>query len=114
MRLHWKRGLVFNQYSGSRVDEADFVEVDNDTLYALTDSRLSIVRGFSEMNPELLDQITVETMGQTAGMYLHGDRLTILSDNMPNVTCEIISWKTWGMATYSWSATDCNCDSRCQ
>ena len=61
------------------VDEADFVEVDNDTLYALTDSRLSIVRGFSEMNPELLDQITVETMGQTAGMYLHGDRLTILS-----------------------------------
>ena len=35
------------------VDEADFVEVDNDTLYALTDSRLSIIRGFSEMNPEL-------------------------------------------------------------
>ena len=61
------------------VDEADFVEVDNDTLYALTDSRLSIVRGFSVMNPELLDQITVETMGQTAGMYLSGDRLTIIS-----------------------------------
>ena len=61
------------------VDEADFVEVDNDTLYALAHGRLSIVRGFSEMNPELLDQITVETMGQTAGMYLYGDRLTIIS-----------------------------------
>ncbi len=61
------------------VDEADFVEVDNNTLYALTDNRLSIVRGFSEMNPALLDQITVEAMGQTAGMYLHGDRLTIIS-----------------------------------
>jgi hypothetical protein len=61
------------------VDEADFVEVDNDTLYALADGRLSIIRGFSELNTELIDQITVETMGQSAGMYLYGDRLTIIS-----------------------------------
>ena len=61
------------------VDEADFVEVDNDTLYALAHGQLSIVRGFSESNTELLDQITVEKMGQTAGMYLYGDRLTIIS-----------------------------------
>ena len=61
------------------VDEADFVEVNNNTLYALAHGRLSIIRGFSESNTELLDQITVETMGQTAGMYLYGDRLTIIS-----------------------------------
>ena len=61
------------------VDEADFVEVDNNTLYALADGRLSIVRGFSESNTQLLDQITVETMGQTAGMYLYGNRLMIIS-----------------------------------
>jgi hypothetical protein len=61
------------------VDEADFVEIDNDTLYTLAHGRLSIVRGFAQAQPELLDQITVETMGQTAGMYLYGDRLTILS-----------------------------------
>jgi len=68
------------------VDEADFVEVDNDTLYALADGRLSIIRGFSELNTELLDQITVETMGQTAGMYLYGNRLTIISRQHANMS----------------------------
>ncbi len=65
------------------VDEADFVEVDEDTLYALADGELSVIRGFSEASPELAGQITVEALGQTAGMYLFGDRLTIISRHHP-------------------------------
>ena len=61
------------------VDEADFVEVNEDTLYALADGELSVIRGFSEASPELVGQITVDSLGQTAGMYLFGDRLTIIS-----------------------------------
>ena len=61
------------------VDEADFVEVDEDTLYALADGELSVIRDFSEASPELVGQITVEALGQTAGMYLFSDRLTIIS-----------------------------------
>lgn len=65
------------------VDEADFVEVDEDTLYALADGELSVIRGFSEASPELVGRITVEALGQTAGMYLFGDRLTIISRHHP-------------------------------
>ncbi len=61
------------------VDEADLVETDGDTLYTLAGGRLSIVRGFAASAPELLGQVDVDASGLVAGMYLHGDRLTIVS-----------------------------------
>ncbi len=61
------------------VDEADLVEVDGDTLYSLAHGRLSIVRGFADATPELVSQIDLNTSGRIAGMYLFGDRLTIVS-----------------------------------
>ena len=68
------------------VDEADLVEIAGDTLYSLAHGRLSIVRGFAEVTPELVSQVSVTENGQTAGMYLFGDRLTIVSrDAQPTI-----------------------------
>ena len=68
------------------VDEADLVEIAGDTLYSLAHGRLSIVRGFAEVTPELVSQVSVTENGQTAGMYLFGDRLTIVSrDARPTI-----------------------------
>ncbi len=61
------------------VDEADLVETDGDTLYALSERRLSIVTGFAEDQPRLIGRFDLDSPGQVAGMYLAGDRLTILS-----------------------------------
>ena len=61
------------------VDEADLVEVDGDTLYALAQGRLSVVQGFAETAPELVSQIDLTGSGRVAGMYLFGDRLTVVS-----------------------------------
>jgi hypothetical protein len=63
------------------VDEADLVEVDGDTLYSLARNRLSIVRGFADAAPELASQIDLAANGRVAGMYLFGDRLTIVSQD---------------------------------
>ena len=59
------------------------VEIAGDTLYSLAHGRLSIVRGFAEVTPELVSQVSVTENGQTAGMYLFGDRLTIVSRDAP-------------------------------
>ena len=68
------------------VDEADLVEIAGDTLYSLAHGRLSIVRGFAEVAPELVSQVSVTENGQTAGMYLFGDRITIVSrDAQPTI-----------------------------
>lgn len=61
------------------VDEADLVETDGDTLYTLVGGRLSIVRGFADGALELVSQVEVDAVGHVAGMYLHGERLTIVS-----------------------------------
>jgi len=61
------------------VDEADLVETDGDTLYALSQRRLSIVTGFAGGQPRLIGQFDLDSPGQVAGMYLADDRLTILS-----------------------------------
>jgi hypothetical protein len=61
------------------VDEADLVEVDGDTLYSLAQGRLSVVQGFAEAAPELVSQIDLTGSGRVAGMYLFGDRLTVVS-----------------------------------
>ena len=68
------------------VDEADLVEIAGDTLYSLAHGRLSIVRGFADVAPELVSQVGVAENGQTTGMYLFGDRLTIVSrDVQPTI-----------------------------
>ena len=78
------------------VDEADLVEVAGDTLYALAHGRLSIVRGFAEATPELVSQISVAETGRTAGMYLFGDRLTIVSREIqPTMASLTISGSPW-------------------
>jgi hypothetical protein len=61
------------------VDEADLVEVDGDTLYSLARGRLSVAQGFAEAAPELVSQIDLTDSGRVAGMYLFGDRLTVVS-----------------------------------
>ena len=61
------------------VDEADLVEVAGDTLYSLANDQLSVVRGFAEATPELVSQISLAETGRPSGMYLFGDRLTIVS-----------------------------------
>jgi len=61
------------------VDEADLVETDGDTLYTLSDRRLSILEGFAAGRPQLVGQFEFDDPGQIAGMYLAGDRLTILA-----------------------------------
>ena len=61
------------------VDEADLVETDGDTLYTVSDRRLSILEGFAEGQPRLVGQFELDDPGRIAGMYLAGDRLTILA-----------------------------------
>lgn len=66
------------------VDEADLVETDGDTLYTVSDRRLSILEGFTDGQPRLVGQFELDDPGRIAGMYLAGDRLTILaSRNAP-------------------------------
>ena len=78
------------------VDEADLVEVDGDTLYSLARGQLSIVQGFAEGAPELIGQISLADTGRTAGMYLFGDRLTIVSqDFTPTIMNRTSSGFPW-------------------
>ena len=78
------------------VDEADLVEVGGDTLYSLTRGQLSIVQGFAEATPELVGQISLADTGRTAGMYLFGDRLTIVSqDRTPTIMNRTSSGFPW-------------------
>ena len=66
------------------VDEADLVEIAGDTLYSLAHGRLSIVRGFAEVTPELVSQVSVTENGQTAGMYLLVIGLRLSSRRLAN------------------------------
>ena len=77
-----REGLVDSSTTNTQiagVDEADLVEVDGDILYSLAQGRLSVVQGFAEAAPALVSQIDLTDSGRVAGMYLFGDRLTVVS-----------------------------------
>ncbi len=59
------------------VDEADLIELSGDMLYVLSNSTLRIVRINAPDDLEELASISVEGRGQ--GIYLDGDRLTVVS-----------------------------------
>jgi Ca2+-binding RTX toxin-like protein len=59
------------------VDEADLIELRGDMLYVLSNSTLRVVRINAPDDLEELASISVEGRGQ--GIYLDGDRLTVVS-----------------------------------
>ena len=59
------------------VDEGDIVETDGDYLYVASDSTLSIVDVRNPNSPTLTSQVAFEET--IVDMYLHEDRLTIIS-----------------------------------
>lgn len=62
------------------VDEADLVESDGDYLYLLADGRLTIL-DMQGKQPEVTAE--VDFNGRAVGMYLSGDRLTIVEMSAP-------------------------------
>jgi len=73
-------------YSGTNtqeegVDEADIVETDGEYLYVLSGGRLLIVDAWPAQQISVGDPIDIE--GAAAAMYLHNDRLTVLSSSSP-------------------------------
>ncbi len=60
------------------VDEADLVETDGGRVFALGGGRLSIVGGI-DTAPELLGKFDLPRREQAVGMFLDGNRLTVLT-----------------------------------
>jgi uncharacterized secreted protein with C-terminal beta-propeller domain len=60
------------------VDEGDIVEFDSDFVYMLTDSEVVIVDAWPA--EELSVESRVEIEGRTLVEFLHGDRLTVISE----------------------------------
>ncbi len=59
------------------VDEGDIIEVDDDYIYILTDSELIIADAWPAEEMSIASRTAIE--GEPVGMYLHGDRLTVVS-----------------------------------
>ena len=59
------------------VDEADLVETDGQYLYVLRNGELTVVNALPPGGMAVASRFAVEGQGQ--GVYLHGDRLTIVS-----------------------------------
>ena len=59
------------------VDEADIIETDGDNLYILTDHELIIAEAWPAEDLAISSRVTIE--GDPIGEYLHGDRLTVIS-----------------------------------
>jgi uncharacterized secreted protein with C-terminal beta-propeller domain len=60
------------------VDEGDIVEFDSEYVYMLTDSEVVIVDAWPA--EELSVESRVEIEGRTIAEFLHGDRLTVISE----------------------------------
>ena len=71
--------LVFSETNVqvAGVDEDDIVETDGNFVYTLRQDGLAIVRSHPEQTMEIVSHIEVE--GSPVGMYLHGDRVTVIS-----------------------------------
>jgi len=61
------------------VDEPDLVETDGTLVYVLSGERLTIVRGCGEAAPEIVARLDLSATGRPIGMYLSGNRVTVVS-----------------------------------
>lgn len=59
------------------VDEADLIETDSDYLYTLTHGQLVITKAWPADSLEVLSRTDIK--GSVIGQYLHGDRVTVIS-----------------------------------
>ena len=60
------------------VDEGDIVEFDADYVYMLTDNEVVIVDAWPAEDLDVASRVAIE--GRTVVEYLHGDRLTVISE----------------------------------
>lgn len=60
------------------VDEGDIVEFDADYVYTLTDDEVVIVDAWPAEELSIVSRVDVE--GRTIAEFLHGDRLTVISE----------------------------------
>lgn len=66
------------------VDEHDIVETDGFYIYTLRGNELMIVKSLPADELELVSRTLIE--GTPVGMYLHGDRVTVISEESRTVT----------------------------
>ncbi|MGI9446279.1 MAG: beta-propeller domain-containing protein, partial [Pirellulales bacterium] len=74
------------------VDEADLIEVDGNTLFALSRrGRLAIVDASDPTQPQVLFQVQIgQQFGRSVGMYLYDDVLTILQNSNKKTTITVL------------------------
>ena len=74
------------------VDEADLIEVDGNTLFALSRrGRLAIVDASDPTQPQVLFQVQIgQQFGRSVGMYLYDDVLTILQNSNQKTTITVL------------------------
>ena len=82
------------------VDEGDLVETDGDYVYALSNGELAIVDSRTAEEPLVASRVALD--GQAYAMYLHGDRLTVLSGSRYN-DWWFGAWEpVWGRSIAPW------------
>ena len=59
------------------VDEADLIETDDDYIYTLTHGQAVITKAWPADQLEVVSRTDIK--GEAIGQYLHGDRLTVIS-----------------------------------
>ena len=79
--------LSSNSFSGTNlqvagVDEADLVETDGEYLYMIVEQELLIIDVRDAENPSIASRVQLES--KPTGIYLSGDRLTLISNNQPS------------------------------
>ena len=62
------------------VDEADLIETDSDYIYTLTHGQAVITRAWPADDMEVVSRTDIK--GSPIGQYLHGDRLTVISQEI--------------------------------
>ena len=82
------------------VDEADIVETDGDYLYILAGNELIIADAWPATELSIASRVAIE--GELIGEYLHGDRLTVVSE-----TWEIPWINPWGPMDWGGDMVDC-------
>lgn len=73
-----ERGHSETNVQVAGVDEGDIVEFDADYSYVLTDSGVTIVDAWPAEELAVVSKIGIE--GRTIAEFLHGDRLTVISE----------------------------------
>ncbi|MHC4178455.1 MAG: beta-propeller domain-containing protein [Planctomycetota bacterium] len=93
------------------VDEADIIETDGDYLYVLTGAELIIAEAWPAEELSIASRVPIE--GELVGEYLHGDRLTVISETWEDPWCDppeplgfqldvIDCWWPWPRSSETW------------